>query len=279
MDRPPTSQCQGGLRQPAVGGGMPQYFDLSGQKVMPTRCEDQARDLFNGKVTPIMLQVETVSAVDLPEGRCGEFVLDHAHLHLLDRIQAWCDEDVSDDHPEVTRMEQPDGTWSFMADGVVQLILRALGLLPHTSMIQMGDEGAALSAGVLPAAPPVMISVTTATDGALTVTVQKDAGEPWSDSNLSRGRGDLRWHRGKMSGCHPRKSQSRKQGNKKGNHQEEEGRENCEKGAEAELIRGEWDDAVARPSSIRKRCSGKRGGAGRDNSRGTTEAKITTAVP
>ncbi len=122
------------------GGGMPQYFDLSGQKVTPTRREDRARELFHGKVTPIMLQVETVSVVDLPEGRRSEFVLDHAHLHLLDRIQAWCDEDVSDDHPEVTRMEQPDGTWSFMADGVVQLILRALGLPPHTSMIQMGDE-------------------------------------------------------------------------------------------------------------------------------------------
>ncbi len=87
-----------------------------------------------------MLQVETVSAVDLPEGCRSEFVLDHAHLHLLDRIHAWCNEDVSDDHPEVTRTEQPDGTWSFMADGVVQLILRALGLPPHTSMIQMGDK-------------------------------------------------------------------------------------------------------------------------------------------
>ncbi len=65
---------------------MPQYFDLSGQKVTPTRREDQARDLFHGKVTPIMLQVETVSAVDLPEGCRSEFVLDHAHLHLLDRI-------------------------------------------------------------------------------------------------------------------------------------------------------------------------------------------------
>ncbi len=160
-----------------------------------------------------MLQFETVSAVDLPEGRCGEFVLDHAHLHLLDRIQNWCNEDVSDDHPEVTRTEQLDGTWSFMADGVVQLILRALGLLPHTSMIQMGDEGAALSAGVLPAAPMVTIPVTTAMDGALTVTVQMAADEPRSDSNLSRGRGDLRRRRGKMSGCHPRKSQSRKQEN------------------------------------------------------------------
>ncbi len=45
----------------------------------------------------------------------------------------------------------------------------------------------ALSAGVLPAAPPVMISVTTAMDGAPTVTVQTDAGELRSDSNLSRG--------------------------------------------------------------------------------------------
>ncbi len=133
-----------------------------------------------------MLQVETVSAVDLPECRRSEFVLDHAHLHLLDRIQNWCDEDVSDDHPEVTRIEQLDGTWSFMADGVVQLILRVLGLLLHTSMIQMGDEGAALSTGVLPVAPPVTISVTTATDGALMVMVQMDAGEPRSDSNLSR---------------------------------------------------------------------------------------------
>ncbi len=163
-----------------------------------------------------MLQVETVSTVDLPEGRCGKFVLDHAHLHLLDRIQAWCDEDVTDDHPEVTRMEQLDGTWSFMADGVVQLILQALGLPPHTSMIQMGDEGAALSVGILPAAPLVTISVTTATDGAPTVTVQMDAGELPSDSNLSRGRGDQRRHRGKTSGCHLRRSQLRKQqGNKK----------------------------------------------------------------
>ncbi len=162
-----------------------------------------------------MLQVKTVSAVDLPEGCCSEFVLDHAHLHLLDRIQNWCDEDVSDDHPEVTRTEQPDGTWSFMADGVVQLILQALGLPPHTSMIQMGDDGVALSTGVLPAAPPVMISVTTAMDGAPTVTVQMDAGELQSDSNLSRGRGDSRWCRGKTSRHHPRKSQPRKRGNEK----------------------------------------------------------------
>ncbi len=169
------------------GGSMPQYFDLSGQKVMPTRHEDWARDLFHGpKVTPIMLQVETVSAVNLPEGCRGKFVLDHTHLHLLDRIQSWCDEDVSNDHPEVTRMQQPDGTWSFMADGVVQLILQALGLLPHTSMIQMGDESTALSVGVLPVEPPVTILVTTAMDGVPTVVVQANPGEPWSDSNLSR---------------------------------------------------------------------------------------------
>ncbi len=168
------------------GGGTPQYFDLSGQKVMPTRHEDRARDLFHGKVTPIMLQVETVSAVDLPEGCHGEFVLDHAHLHLLDRIQSWCNKDVSDDHPEVTRMQQPDRTWSFMVDRVVQLILKVLGLPPHTPMIQMGDEGAALSAGILPMEPPVMISVTTVMDGVPMVTVQTNPGEPWSDSNLSR---------------------------------------------------------------------------------------------
>ncbi len=134
-----------------------------------------------------MLQVETISAVDLPEGRRGEFVLDHAHLHLLDRIQRWCDEDISEDHPEVTRTEQPDGMWLFMAEGVVQLILRALGLPPHTSMIQMGDENAALSAGVLPAEPLVMIAVTTAVDGAPTVMVQAVPEEPRSNSQLSRG--------------------------------------------------------------------------------------------
>ncbi len=117
LDGPPSNISMPGRSAPtSSGGGMPQYFDLSGQKVTPTRREDQARDLFHGKVTPIMLQVETVGMVDLPEGCHGEFVLDHAHLHLLDRIQAWCDEDVSDDHPEVTRMEQPDRTWSFMAD-------------------------------------------------------------------------------------------------------------------------------------------------------------------
>ena len=211
LDGLPSNISMPGRSVPtSSGGGMPQYFDLLGQKVMPTRHEDQAQDLFHGKVTLIMLQVKTVSAVDLPEGRRGDFVLDHAHLHLLDRIQNWCDEDVSDDHPEVTRTEQPDGTWLFMADGVVQLILQVLGLPPHTSMIPMGDKGAALSMGVLPAAPPMTISVTTATDGALTVTVQMDAGEPRSNSNLSRGRGDPRRCRGKMSGHHPRKSQSRK---------------------------------------------------------------------
>ncbi len=73
-----------------------------------------------------------------------------------------------------------------MADGVVQLVLKALGLPPHTPMIQMGDEGAALSMGVLPMEPPVMISVTTATDGVPTATVQANPGEPRSDSNLSR---------------------------------------------------------------------------------------------
>ncbi len=185
---PPSNISMPGRSAPtSSGGGTPQYFDLSGQKVMPTRHEDRARDLFHGKVTPIMLQVETISAVDLPEGRCGEFVLDHAHLHLLDRIQCWCDKDVSDDHPEVTRTEQPDSTWSFMVDGVVQLILRALGLPPHTSMIQMGDEGAALSAGVLPAEPPVTVAVTTAADGAPTVTVQAVPEELRSDSQFSRG--------------------------------------------------------------------------------------------
>ncbi len=73
-----------------------------------------------------------------------------------------------------------------MADGVVQLILKALGLPPHTSMIQMGDEGAALSTGVLPVEPPMTILVTTATDGVPTVMVQANPGEPQSDSNLSR---------------------------------------------------------------------------------------------
>ena len=65
----------------------------------------------------------------------------------------------------------------------------------------------------------------------------------------------------------------------KGNHQEEEGRENCEKGVKVELVRGEWDDAVARPSGIRKWHSDKWGGAGKDDSRGTTKAEITTTVP
>ncbi len=170
------------------GGGTPQYFDLAGHKVMPTRREDRARDLFHGKVTPIMLQVKTISVVDLPEGRRGEFVLDHAHLHLLDQIQSWCDEDVSDMHPKVTRTQQPDGMWSFMADGVVQLILGALDLPPHTSMIQMGDQGVALSAGVLPAEPPVTVAVTTAADRGLTV--QAVLEEPRSDSHLSGGGGE-----------------------------------------------------------------------------------------
>ncbi len=183
---PPSNISTPGRSAPtSSGGGMPQYFDLAGHKVTPTRREDRARDLFHGKVTPIMLQVETISAVDLPEGRRGEFVLDHAHLHLLDRIQAWCDEDVTDTHPEVTRTQQADGTWSFMADGVVQLILGALDLPPHTSMIQMGEEGAALSAGVLPAEPPVTVALTTAADGG--VTVQAVLEEPRSDSHLSGG--------------------------------------------------------------------------------------------
>ncbi len=65
-----------------------------------------------------------------------------------------------------------------------------------------------------------------------------------------------------------------------GNHQEEEGHESCEKSVKAELIRGEQDDAVARPSGIRKRHSNEQGGAGEDDSRGgATEAKITTAIP
>ncbi len=185
---PPSNISMPGRSAPtSSGGGMPQYFDLSGQKVTPTRHKDRARDLFHRKVTTIMLQVEMISVVDLPEGCHGEFVLDHAHLHLLDKIQHWCDKDISEDHPEVTRTEQPDGTWSFMADGVVQLILRALGLPPHTSMIQMGDEGAALSAGVLLAEPPVTIAVTTAADGAPTVMVQVVPEEPQSNSHLSRG--------------------------------------------------------------------------------------------
>ena len=205
---PPSNISMPGRSAPTSSrGGTPQYFDLLGQKVMPTRRKDQVRGLFHGKVTPIMLQVEMISVVDLPEGRCCEFVLDHAHLHLLDKIQRWCNEDVSEDHPKVTRMEQPDGTWLFMADGVVQLILRALGLLLHTSMIQMGDEGAALSTGVLPAEPPVTIEVTTAADGAPTVMVQVVPEEPRSDSHLARGRGDPGQHR--RSRCHPKKSQSR----------------------------------------------------------------------
>ena len=184
---PPSNILTPGRSAPtSSGGSTPQYFDLAGHKVTPTRREDRARDLFHGKVTPIMLQMETISAVDLPEGRWGEFVLDHAHLHLLDRIQAWCDEDVTDTHPEVTRTQQADGTWSFMADGVVQLILGALDLPPHTSMIQMGEEGAALSASVLPAEPPVTVAVTTAADGG--VTVQAVLEEPWSDSHLSGGK-------------------------------------------------------------------------------------------
>ncbi len=73
-----------------------------------------------------------------------------------------------------------------MADGVVQLMLKALDLPPHTSMIQMGNEGAALSVSVLPAEPPVTISVTASMDGMLMVTVQADTGEPRSDSNLLR---------------------------------------------------------------------------------------------
>ncbi len=112
LDGPPSNILMPGRSAPiSSGGSMPQYFDLAGHKVTPTRREDRVRDLFHGKFTPIMLQVETVSTVDLPEGCRSEFVLDHAHLHLLDRIQCWCDEDVSDDHPEVTRMQQPDGTW------------------------------------------------------------------------------------------------------------------------------------------------------------------------
>ena len=188
LDGPPSNISMPGRSAPtSSGGGMPQYFDLAGHKVMPTRHEDRAWDLFHGKVTPIMLQVKTVSAVDLPEGRQSEFVLDHAHLHLLDRIQSWCDKDVSDTHLEVTRMKQLDGTWSFMADGVVQLILGALDLPPHTSMIQMGDEGAALSAGVLPVEPPVTVAVTTVADGAPTLTVQVTLEEPRSDSHLLGG--------------------------------------------------------------------------------------------
>ncbi len=186
---PPSNISTPGRSAPtSSGGGTPQYFDLAGHKVTPTRREDQAQDLFHGKVTPIMLQVETISAVDLPEGRRGEFVLDHAHLHLLDQIQSWCDEDVSDMHPKVTRTQQPDGMWSFMADGVVQLILGALDLPPHTSMIQMGDQGVALSAGVLPAEPPVTVAVTTAADRGLTV--QAVLEEPRSDSHLSGGGGE-----------------------------------------------------------------------------------------
>ena len=176
---PPSNISTPGRSAPtSSGGGMPQYFDLSGQKVTPTRYEDQVRDLFHGKVTLIMLQVETVSVVDLPEGCRGEFVLDHAHLHLLDRNQSWCDEDVSDDHPEVTRMEQPDGTWLFMADRVVQLILRALGLPPHTSMIQMGDEG--MCAGRVPVVP---VHTTTAVCGTAVRSSLSSAGlQQWSQT-------------------------------------------------------------------------------------------------
>ncbi len=185
LDGLPSNISTPGRSAPtSSGGGTPQYFDLAGQKVMPTRREDWARDLFHGKV---MLQVETVSAVDLPEGRRSEFVLDHAHLHLLDRIQSWCDEDVSNTHTEVTRMKQSDGTWSFMADRVVQLILGALDLPRHTSMIQMGDKGAALSTGVLPAEPPVTVAVTTVADGAPTLTVQATPEEPQSNSHLLGG--------------------------------------------------------------------------------------------
>ncbi len=93
---------------------------------------------------------------------------------------------MSDDHPEVTWMKQPVRTWSFMADGMVQLILKVLDLPPHTSMIQVGDEGMVLSVGVLPAEPPVMVSVTASTDGVPTVMVQAETGELWSDSNLLR---------------------------------------------------------------------------------------------
>ncbi len=207
LDGPPSNISTPGISAPtSSGGGTPQYFDLAGHKVMPTRREDRAWDLFHGKVTPIMLQVETVSAVDLPEGHRNEFVLDQAHLHLLDRIQSWCDEDVSDTHLEVTRTQQPDGTWSFMVDGVVQLILGALDLPPHTSMIQMGDEGAALSAGVLPAEPLVTVAVTTAADGAPTLTVQVSSEEPRSDSHLSGGRGDPRRRRSQQR-KHPRSRQ------------------------------------------------------------------------
>ncbi len=195
LDGPPSNiSTPGRSALTSSGGSTPQYFDLAGHKVMTTRREDRARDLFHGKVTLIMLQVETVSAVDLPEGRWGEFVLDYAHLHLLDWIQNWCDEDMRDDHPEVMRMKQPDGTWSFMADGVVPLILEALDLPPHTNMIQVGDEGAALSVSILPAEPPVMVSVTTSTDGIPMVMVQAGTGEPWSDSNLLGGRRSPKLH-------------------------------------------------------------------------------------
>ncbi len=209
LDGPPSNISMPGRSVPtSSGGSTPQYFDLAGHKVTPTRHEDWARDLFHGKVTPIMLQVETVSVVDLPEGRRNEFVLDHAHLHLLDRIQSWCDEDMSDTHPEVTRTQQPDGTWSFMADGVVQLILGALDLPPHTSMIQMGDKCAALIVGVLPVEPPVTVAVTTVADGAPMLTVQATSEELRSDSHLSGGRGDPRWRRSQRR-KHPR-SQRRK---------------------------------------------------------------------
>ncbi len=73
LDGPPSNISTPGISAPtSSGGGTPQYFDLAGHKVMPTRCKDQAQDLFHRKVTPIMLQVETVSVVDLPEGRRNE---------------------------------------------------------------------------------------------------------------------------------------------------------------------------------------------------------------
>ncbi len=80
---------------------------------------------------------------------------------------------------------------------MVQLILGALDLPPHTSMIQMGDEGVALSTGVLPVEPLVTVVVTTAVDGAPTLTVQATPEEPQSDSHLLGGRGDPRRRRGR----------------------------------------------------------------------------------
>ncbi len=43
LDGPPSNISMPGRSAPtSSGGGTPQYFDLSGQKVMPTRCEDRA---------------------------------------------------------------------------------------------------------------------------------------------------------------------------------------------------------------------------------------------